>query len=91
MTVTLYDMIIQRLNETFSPSVLKLIDQTDQHHKHKHFQAGKSHFKLHISSEKFAKLSAITAHQEIYACLSDLMHSKIHALSIQIEKSEFKK
>ena len=79
-------MITDQLEKAFSPTYFKLIDETHKHQKHRQFQEGKSHFKLHIASEKFSILSTVKAHQEIYGCLSELMSSKIHALSIQIDK-----
>lgn len=84
---TLDQEIIDKLKLVFSPSTLELIDETHQHQKHKQFQTGKSHFKLRIASKQLANLSTLKAHQAIYACLGELMQTKIHALSIQIEKS----
>ena len=83
----LHDIITEKLNNTFSPTLLELIDETYKHKKHKQFQAQKSYFKLRISSEKFCTLTTIKAHKEIYACLGDLMYSEIHALSIHIDKT----
>lgn len=79
--------IIDKLEKAFSPSRLELIDETHKHHKHKQFQAGKSHFKLRIASDKLNPFSTLKAHQAIYACLGELMQTQIHALSIQIDKS----
>ena len=83
---TLHETIIEKLEIAFSPTFLELVDETHKHYKHKQFQIGKSHFKLHIASEKLATLSTLKAHKEIYMCLGELMHSQIHALSIQIDK-----
>ncbi len=86
LNMTLYDTIIERLDKKFAPTFIELIDETDKHKQHKQFQTRKSHFKLHIASVRFATLSTLEAHQEIYACLEDLMHNSIHALSIHIHK-----
>ena len=84
---TLDQEIVDKLELAFSTSTLELIDETHKHQKHKQFQTGKSHFKLRIASEQLAKLSPLKAHQAIYTCLGELMKTKIHALSIQIDKN----
>ncbi|MFZ9036296.1 MAG: BolA family protein [Francisellaceae bacterium] len=75
----------ERLTKAFNPEYLELIDETHKHIKHKHFQTGKLHFKLIIGADSLSHLSKLKAHQAIYAVLSDMMETHIHALSIEIK------
>ncbi|MBK2124301.1 BolA family protein [Fangia hongkongensis] len=81
---SLQNEIIRKLEKAFSPQALELIDETHKHKKHRHFQEGKRHFLLIITSAQLKNLSTLKAHQAIYSCLGDLMKDKIHALSIKI-------
>ncbi len=80
----LQNEIISKLEKAFSPQEIELIDETHKHKKHKHFQEGKRHFLLIITSAQLKSLPTLKAHQAIYNCLGDLMKDKIHALSIKI-------
>ncbi len=44
---------------------------------------GESHFRVIIASDSFAGLTRVAQHQKIYALLSDLLKTKIHALAIE--------
>ncbi|WP_162902200.1 BolA family protein [Facilibium subflavum] len=83
-TITLQNLIKEKLTDTFAPQKIELIDETDKHRKHRHFQPDKFHFQLIIQSSYLASLPKIKAHQAIYHCLDELMKTYIHALSIQI-------
>ena len=83
----LIKQITQRITYDFSPLALNIIDDTDKHKKHKHFQQGKYHFRLVIKSDKLSQLSRVKAHQSIYNCLKEEM-KYIHALSITLQKNE---
>lgn len=72
--------ITQRL-QAFTPTSLTIVDESAMHAGHSGNNGG-SHFKLHIVSNAFNQQSAIARHRSIYAELSDLMPSRIHALSI---------
>lgn len=76
----LSEIITQRL-QTLDPIALHLIDDSARHVGHQGNQGG-AHFTLHIISSHFCEKSQIMRHRLIYQLLTDLIPSKIHAISI---------
>jgi BolA protein len=76
--------MIERLTAALSPTLLQLEDQSHQHIGHAgHDPRGESHFALTIESPAFAGLNRIDRQRRIYAALGDLMHERVHALTIR--------
>ena len=73
--------ITQRL-QVLEPTVLELTDESHQHAGHAG-NLGGGHFRLRITSSHFFEKSPIIRHRLIYQALTDLIPTKIHALSIQ--------
>ena len=74
----------RRLTEALSPTRLELQDQSAHHIGHAgHDSRGESHFALVIESAAFAVLSRIARQRLVYAALGDLMHDRVHALTIK--------
>jgi len=72
--------ITKRL-QGFEPSILELIDESAMHTGHKG-NSGGGHFKLKITSSHFYGKTQIMRHRLIYQTVTDLIPSKIHALSM---------
>lgn len=76
--------IERRLTEALSPSSLEVEDQSDHHVGHAgHDSRGESHFAVTIESEAFAGTSRVARQRMVYAALGELMHGRVHALSIK--------
>jgi BolA family transcriptional regulator, general stress-responsive regulator len=76
--------MLRRLNSALSPNRLELTDDSEQHRGHGGYNpAGESHFSLAIESPAFAGKSRVERQRMIYAALGDLMHERVHALSIR--------
>ena len=76
--------MLRRLNSSLSPNRLELTDDSEQHRGHGGYNpAGESHFSLAIESPAFAGKSRVERQRMIYAALGDLMHERVHALSIK--------
>jgi BolA protein len=74
----------RRLNSALSPSAIALIDDSEQHRGHGGYNpAGESHFTLRIESAAFAGKSRVERQRMIHAALGDLLHERVHALSIR--------
>ena len=85
MADLLQDKIHTKLEMEFSPTHLKIINESHLHAGHA--QAGDAidtHFRIQISAGSFKKLSRVVAHRKIYAALSEWMNNPIHALAIEI-------
>lgn len=72
------------LQTTFSPTHLEVLDESADHVGHAGYQGGGKHFAIIISASCFAGVSRVEAHQQIYAALSELLVSEIHALRIKV-------
>jgi BolA protein len=76
--------MLARLNSALSPTVMELIDDSEQHRGHGGYNpAGESHFTLRVESPAFAGKSRVERQRMIYAALGELMHERVHALSIR--------
>jgi BolA protein len=73
-----------RLVAALSPARLDLEDQSASHVGHAgHDSRGESHFALTIESAVFEGQSRVDRQRMVYAALGDLMHERVHALSIR--------
>jgi len=76
--------MLRRLNSALSPNRLELTDDSEHHRGHGGYNpAGESHFSLASESPAFAGKSRVERQRMIYAALGDLMHERVHALSIK--------
>ena len=76
--------MIARLQTALAPTALTLIDDSEKHRGHGGYNPeGESHFSLSIESPAFAGKSRVERQRMIYKALGELMHERVHALSIQ--------
>ena len=76
--------ITRRLTAALSPTRLDLEDQSAHHIGHAgHDARGESHFALAIESAAFVGQSRVARQRLVYAALGDLMHERVHALTIK--------
>jgi BolA family transcriptional regulator, general stress-responsive regulator len=86
MTATSRVQLIEnRLRAALSPSRLEIIDDSHKHAGHAGAAAGGGHFQVRIQSAAFVGKTPIQRHRLVYDALAELMHTVIHALSIQAE------
>lgn len=76
--------MLARLSSALSPTAIELVDDSEQHRGHGgHNPAGESHFTLRIESPAFVGKNRVQRQRMIYAALGQLMHARVHALSIR--------
>lgn len=74
----------QRLVEALHPTQIDLIDDSEKHRGHVGYNAaGQSHFSLQIEAATFAGKSRIERQRMVHHALGDLLHERVHALSIR--------
>lgn len=74
--------ILARLTAAFSPTVLRVENQSAQHAGHAGDDGtGESHFAIHIRAPDLAPLSRLARHRAVHAALGDLT-TRIHAIAI---------
>ena len=81
-SVSVESLLRQRLADLV-PSRLELIDESAQHAGHAGAKNGGGHYRLLLVSAAFVGKSSVARHRMIYSALGELMHGKIHALSIE--------
>jgi len=79
--------LIRESLEKLSPSSIEIEDEGHLHIGHAGAKSG-GHFKLNIVSESFKDKTTIERHRIIYKCLSDLMNTEIHAISIKAKSKD---
>ena len=76
--------MLKRLNSALAPTHIELVDDSEAHRGHGGYNpAGESHFSLTIESPAFTGKSRVECQRLVYAALGDLMHERVHALSIK--------
>jgi BolA protein len=76
--------MLRRLNSALSPSRIELVDDSEQHRGHGGYNPeGESHFSLTIESPAFAGKSRVERQRMVHKALGDLLHERVHALSIR--------
>jgi BolA family transcriptional regulator, general stress-responsive regulator len=68
------------LERAFAPSRLEIIDDGARHAGHR--EAGRGHYRVLLVSEAFRGHPPLARHRMVYAALSPLLQSSVHALNI---------
>lgn len=82
-----YVQIIEKtLQESFNPTFLEVIDESELHRGHTGFKEGaQTHFKVLISAKIFEKMSRVSREKAIHKALGSSIIQNIHALSIKFQ------
>ena len=84
-------LIKEKLEQTFEPLQLDIIDESHRHAGHAGMagrEAAESHFKVVIVSDKFKGINTLARHRAVMDALGDLMVERVHALSLEARASE---
>lgn len=77
------ESIKAKLTESFAPTRLDIIDESDQHAGHAGWQpGGETHFSVSIASPAFADLSRVERHRRVYEVLAEELRGPVHALRL---------
>lgn len=72
-------IITDKLNQSFTPSHLEVINESNRHHVPPNSE---THFKVVVVSDKFEGQRALARHREVNTVLADELANGVHALSI---------
>lgn len=72
---------IQNALQSLNPSELRIRDDSHLHVGHAG-NTGGGHYAVFIVSDAFSGVPLIKRHRMVFDCVGELMHSQIHALSI---------
>jgi len=88
MSAERIEMIRERLTSALQPVTLEIIDESAKHAGHAGAASGGGHFIVDIVAAAFHDKTLIQRHRLVYDAVDDIMHSEIHALSIQARTPE---
>lgn len=81
--MTRLDRIRQLLTEQLQPQALEVEDESHLHAGHAGARDGRGHFRVSVVSDVFRGKPSLARHRAVYAALGDMMHTDIHALSVE--------
>jgi BolA family transcriptional regulator, general stress-responsive regulator len=73
----------ERLQSSFAPMRLAVIDESHLHAGHAGAAEGHGHFRVTIVAEAFRGVAPLARHRMVYAAVGDMMQTDIHALAIE--------
>ncbi|WP_310622198.1 BolA family protein [Flexibacterium corallicola] len=77
-------IIYSKLMAEFSPILLEVIDESEQHRGHAGWrEGGDTHFRIKIVSTEFSGKTRVAMHRMINECLAEELAGGIHALAIE--------
>ena len=85
--MTRVEQIRKNLENSFQPSFLEVLDESDQHRGHAGApEGGQSHFRVRLKSEQFKGQSRIARHRAVHAALGPELIGSIHLRIADIVK-----
>lgn len=90
--MSIQSRIEDKLQRTFAPERLSVINESHLHAGHHHSESGhheefdgkgETHFRVRLVSSAFAGLSRIDRHRAVNALLADELNGGVHALAIE--------
>ena len=78
------DTMKAKLIAAFSPALIEVIDESEQHYGHSGWrEGGQTHYRVRIVSAAFAGMSRVAIHRAINAVLAEDLKGGVHALAIE--------
>lgn len=71
-----------KLESSFNPVELEIVDESHLHAGHAGAQSGKGHFRIRIVSARFRDTKPLERHRMVFDSLDEMMITEIHALSV---------
>jgi len=83
--MSMRDTIIAKLNTSFAPRFLEVIDESERHHGHAGWrEGGETHFRVRIAADHFAGLGRLAQHRAVMEALDAELKAGVHALAVEI-------
>ncbi len=82
MTAPRVAAIRGKLEASFQPIELEIVDDSARHAGHAGARDGRGHFHVRIVSQQFSGKRTVERHRMVYAALGSLMQTDIHALGV---------
>ncbi len=83
--MTIADEIRHKLQQSFAPDVLDVIDDSEAHRGHAGYSdGGQSHFNVVIRAPVFGAMTRLDRHRAVHRALGTDLVGRIHALALEI-------
>lgn len=77
--------IEEKLQKSFLPHILEVIDESDHHKGHGGWrEGGNTHFRIKMVGGQFKGTTPIAKHREIHTILAAELAGGVHALAIEL-------
>ena len=87
--MSMTDRIRQKLTEEFSPQLIEVVDESEQHRGHSGYrEGGESHFHVKLRAAAFAGKNRVAQQRMVYSVLKEEMAEQIHALALDVAAPE---
>ena len=84
--MTYSERITTKLTEAFAPTLLEVVDESEQHRGHGGYvEGGETHFKVVMKSAAMDGLSRVARQRAVYAVLKDELNERVHALALKVD------
>jgi BolA family transcriptional regulator, general stress-responsive regulator len=81
--MTYKDRITTKLSDALQPTVLEVIDESEQHRGHGgHREGGETHFRVVVVSAAFAGKGRVERHRIVNGLLAAELAERVHALAL---------
>ena len=77
--------IENKIKKNIEVEKILIVDNSNQHKKHRFFDSEKYHLKLEIHSTYLRSLDKVKAQRQIMSLFAEELKNKIHALEIKIK------
>ncbi|MEM7496366.1 MAG: BolA family protein [Pseudomonadota bacterium] len=79
------DRITAKLEATFQPETLELVDESEKHRGHGGWrEGGETHFHLRMTADAFKGQGRVARQRAVNAALKDEFADRVHALSMEL-------
>lgn len=79
------EILEKKLNATFSPTLLEVVDQSHKHKGHVGSRPeGETHFHLNMNSSLFDGQNRVARQRLVHDCLKEELKERVHALSMKL-------
>lgn len=83
--MTVKNNIEKKLTHQLQPSLLEVIDESEQHRGHGGWQeGGETHFRIRIAAPALTELSRVQAHRLVHDIIKEELDGPIHALALEV-------
>ncbi|MEM9098393.1 MAG: BolA family protein [Pseudomonadota bacterium] len=78
--------IHEKLSTAFAPSVLEVIDESEQHRGHGGWrEGGETHFRVVMTAPEFAGMSRVNRQRAVNKLLAQELATTVHALAMELK------